>query len=107
MVSQKLLGRHQVKPVSIGLKAKGKQWFFKQRLVTLVTSVQQDAAGAGTLRWFRIGWINSQKEKNGKKLLNIEMPLLAWDAPELQGGGEASTSVPHPRCGLRPFQGEA
>lgn len=66
MVSQRLLGRHQVKPVSSGLKAKGKRWFFKQRLVTLVTSVQQDAAGAGTLRRFRIGWINSQKEKKGR-----------------------------------------
>lgn len=35
------------------------------------------------------------------------MPLLARDAPELQGGGGASTSVPHPRCGLRPLRGEA
>lgn len=35
------------------------------------------------------------------------MPLLARDVPELQGGGEASTLVLQPRCGLRPFLGDA
>lgn len=63
MVSRRVPGRHRVKPVSDGFRAKGRRWLFTQRLVTLVASMQRDAAGAGSLRWFRIGWINPQKEK--------------------------------------------